>query len=78
MGLGVIVVPELGVTGGAIAFTTSSLAWNTALAVRPRPFGINVTAFSSFLSQHTTGGLRHWQTWTVRSSAGSQQTEICK
>lgn len=44
--LAVILVPVLGVTGGAIAFATSLLAWNGmfVLAAR-RHMGINATAF---------------------------------
>jgi O-antigen/teichoic acid export membrane protein len=43
-------VPSLGVTGGAIAFASSLVVWNTVLVVLARRLvGVNVTAFS-FLS----------------------------
>jgi O-antigen/teichoic acid export membrane protein len=44
--LAVILVPPFGVTGGAIAFAVSLIAWNVALVVTARSLlGINVTAF---------------------------------
>ena len=44
--LAVILVPPLGVTGGAIAFAASLILWNTILVVLARRLvGINVTAF---------------------------------
>jgi O-antigen/teichoic acid export membrane protein len=44
--LAVILVPVLGVTGGAIAFAVSLVLWNTALVlIARRRVGINVTAF---------------------------------
>ncbi len=44
--LAVVLVPPLGVTGGAIAFASSLVLWNTALVVLARRLvGINVTAF---------------------------------
>jgi O-antigen/teichoic acid export membrane protein len=44
--LAVILVPPLGVTGGAIAFAVSLILWNTVLVVLARRLvGINVTAF---------------------------------
>lgn len=49
-------VPFLGVTGGAIAFTSSLILWNAALVVLARQrIGINVTAFG-FLSIHSRTG----------------------
>jgi len=44
--LGVLLVPPLGVTGGAIASGVSLVLWNVMLAVRARRcLGVNVTAF---------------------------------
>jgi O-antigen/teichoic acid export membrane protein len=44
--LAVVLVPPLGVTGGAIAFAASLVLWNTILVVLARRrVGINVTAF---------------------------------
>jgi O-antigen/teichoic acid export membrane protein len=44
--LAVVLVPPLGVTGGAIAFASSLVLWNTALVVLARRLvGVNVTAF---------------------------------
>ena len=44
--LGVILVPPLGVTGGAIASGSSLILWNTVLLVLARTHvGVNVTAF---------------------------------
>jgi O-antigen/teichoic acid export membrane protein len=44
--LGVVLVPPLGVTGGAIAFAGSLVLWNAILVVLARRrVGINVTAF---------------------------------
>ncbi len=44
--LGVVLVPPLGVTGGAIASGSSLILWNVMLAVRARRrLGVNVTAF---------------------------------
>jgi O-antigen/teichoic acid export membrane protein len=44
--LAIVLVPLLGVTGGAIAFTSSLVLWNTVLVVLARRFvGINVTVF---------------------------------
>lgn len=43
--LGVALIPQLGVTGGAIAFAASLVLWNSALALFARQrVGINVTA----------------------------------
>lgn len=43
--LGIVLVPPLGVTGGAIAFATSLALWNVSLVVSVRRrLGINVTA----------------------------------
>jgi O-antigen/teichoic acid export membrane protein len=47
--LAVALVPPLGVTGGAIAFASSLMIWNTILVVLGRRrVGINVTAFRRF------------------------------
>lgn len=44
--LAIILVPPLGVTGGAIAFASSLVLWNTTLVVLARRrLGVNVTAF---------------------------------
>jgi O-antigen/teichoic acid export membrane protein len=44
--LAVVLVPPLGVTGGAISFASSLVMWNTALIVMARrQLGVNVTAF---------------------------------
>jgi len=44
--LGVLLVPPLGATGGAIAFASSLILWNTILVVLARRrVGVNVTAF---------------------------------
>lgn len=44
--LGIVLVPPLGVTGGAIAFASSLVLWNTVLVVvARRRIGVNVTAF---------------------------------
>jgi O-antigen/teichoic acid export membrane protein len=44
--LAVVLVPPLGVTGGAIAFASSLVLWNTVLVVLARRLvGVNVTAF---------------------------------
>jgi O-antigen/teichoic acid export membrane protein len=44
--LGILLIPPLGVTGGAIAFTSSLVLWNTVLMLLARSrVGINVTAF---------------------------------
>jgi O-antigen/teichoic acid export membrane protein len=44
--LAIVLVPPLGVTGGAIAFAASLVLWNTTLVVLARrQVGINVTAF---------------------------------
>jgi len=44
--LAIVLVPPLGVTGGAIAFAASLVLWNTTLVVLARRLvGINVTAF---------------------------------
>jgi O-antigen/teichoic acid export membrane protein len=44
--LGVVLVPPLGVTGGAIAFAASLVLWNVVLLVLARRLvGVNVTAF---------------------------------
>ena len=53
--LAIVLVPPLGVTGGAIAFASSLVLWNTALVVLARRHvGVNVTAFRRFaMSQHT-------------------------
>ena len=41
-----VLVPLLGVTGGAIAFAFSLALWNTVLVVLARRLvGVNVTAF---------------------------------
>jgi O-antigen/teichoic acid export membrane protein len=43
--LAVVLVPPLGVTGGAIAFATSLVLWNSALVIiARRRIGVNVTA----------------------------------
>jgi O-antigen/teichoic acid export membrane protein len=43
--LGIVLVPSLGVTGGAIASGSSLILWNVILAVRARKqLGVNVTA----------------------------------
>ncbi len=47
--LGVVLVPPLGVTGGAVAFAASLILWNTVLVVLVRRrVGVNVTAFKRF------------------------------
>jgi O-antigen/teichoic acid export membrane protein len=44
--LAVVLVPPLGVTGGAIAFAAALVLWNTVLVVLARRLiGVNVTAF---------------------------------
>lgn len=44
--LAIVLVPPLGITGGAIAFASSLVLWNTALVVLARHHvGVNVTAF---------------------------------
>jgi O-antigen/teichoic acid export membrane protein len=44
--LAIVLVPPLGVTGGAIAFASSLVLWNTVLVVLARRLvGVNVTAF---------------------------------
>ena len=44
--LAIVLVPPLGVTGGAIAFATGLALWNTVLVVLARRLvGVNVTAF---------------------------------
>ncbi len=44
--LAIVLVPPLGVTGGAVAFATSLVLWNTALVILARRrVGVNVTAF---------------------------------
>jgi O-antigen/teichoic acid export membrane protein len=44
--LAIVLVPPLGVTGGAIAFASSLVLWNTVLVVLARRHvGVNVTAF---------------------------------
>ena len=55
--LAVVLVPPLGVTGGAIAFAASLVLWNTALVVLARRLaGVNVTAFRRFaMFQHAHG-----------------------
>lgn len=46
--LAVVLVPPLGVTGGAIAFATSLVFWNTALVlIARRCVGVNVTTLPS-------------------------------
>ncbi len=56
IGLGILLVPALGVTGGAIGFATSLVLWNGILVVLARQrVGVNVTAFP----------------WSVRSSKAS-------
>jgi O-antigen/teichoic acid export membrane protein len=43
--LGIVLIPEFGVTGGAIAFAASLVLWNSILALLARQrVGINVTA----------------------------------
>jgi hypothetical protein len=50
----VVLVPLLGVTGGAIAFAVSLALWNIILVVIARRLvGINVTAFG-WLSMQST------------------------
>lgn len=51
-------VPSLGVTGGAIAFASSLMIWNTILVVLGRRrVGVNVTAFPSLsMCRDTTRG----------------------
>jgi O-antigen/teichoic acid export membrane protein len=52
LALAAALVPELGVTGGAIAFAASLVLWNVILvAMARRLIGVNVTAFR-FLSMH--------------------------
>jgi O-antigen/teichoic acid export membrane protein len=44
--LAIVLVPPLGVSGAAIAFTSSLVIWNVALVViARRRLGVNVTAF---------------------------------
>jgi O-antigen/teichoic acid export membrane protein len=44
--LAIVLVPRFGVTGGAIAYASSLVLWNTALVVLARRLvGVNVTAF---------------------------------
>jgi O-antigen/teichoic acid export membrane protein len=51
--LSVALVPSLGVTGGAIAFASSLVLWNTVLVViARRRLGVNVTAFSRLAVSH--------------------------
>ena len=46
--LGIILVPPLGITGGAIGFASSLVLWNSVLVVLARRrVGVNVTAFRS-------------------------------
>ena len=46
--LGIILVPPLGITGGAIGFASSLVLWNFGLVVLARRrVGVNVTAFRS-------------------------------
>ena len=48
----VVLVPRLGVTGGAIAFAATLVLWNTALvAIARRLLGVNVTAFGALSLQ---------------------------
>jgi O-antigen/teichoic acid export membrane protein len=50
--LAFLLVPPLGVTGGAIAFASSLALWNTILVIiARRTVGINVTAFAIFSMQ---------------------------
>jgi len=47
--LAIVLVPPFGVTGGAIAFTSSLVLWNVVLVVLARRLvGVNVTAFRRF------------------------------
>lgn len=53
--LGVVLVPPLGVTGGAIASGSSLVLWNTILLMLARKrVGINVTAFSRLAIREPT------------------------
>jgi len=53
--LGIVLVPPLGVTGGAIAFASSLVLWNTVLVVvARRRIGVNVTAFPWLIGRQTT------------------------
>ena len=55
----VVLVPRLGVTGGAIAFAATLVLWNTALvAIARRLLGVHVTAFGA-LSLQELDGLAH-------------------
>lgn len=56
--LAVVLVPPLGVTGGAIAFATGLALWNTVLVVLARRLvGVNVTAFRRLsLQSHSRSG----------------------
>lgn len=54
--LAVVLVPPLGVTGGAIAFASSLALWNTTLVVVARRIvGVNVTAFRCLSLQTDSG-----------------------
>lgn len=54
--LAVALVPPLGVTGGAIAFASSLVLWNTVLVVLARRLvGVNVTAFRRLAVHHRHG-----------------------
>jgi O-antigen/teichoic acid export membrane protein len=57
--LGVLLVPRLGVTGGAIAFASSLVLWNTILVILARRrIGVNVTAFPGLaVSKPAQGGV---------------------
>jgi O-antigen/teichoic acid export membrane protein len=55
--LAVVLVPPLGVTGGAIAFASSLALWNTVLVVLARRLvGVNVTAFRRLAVAQTPQG----------------------
>jgi O-antigen/teichoic acid export membrane protein len=56
--LAVVLVPPLGVTGGAIAFASGLALWNTVLVVLARRLvGVNVTAFRRLsLQSHSRSG----------------------
>jgi O-antigen/teichoic acid export membrane protein len=56
LALGVILIPPLGVTGGAIAFASSLVLWNVVLAVLARQrVGVNVTAFRALRMARPSG-----------------------
>ncbi len=53
--LAVVLVPPLGVTGGAIAFASSIVVWNVALVILARRLiAVNVTAFGFLSMQRAT------------------------